>query len=120
MENILTLARALSDANRLRVLMALMERPDLCACHLVDMLGVTAATVSRHMGLLRQAGLVEARKCGKWTHYTLCTGKLHTDTLLAWVRQHMPENEVIHADREFIRNRVPERMGEEEGCGVSF
>ncbi|MCW7755038.1 metalloregulator ArsR/SmtB family transcription factor [Desulfobotulus sp. H1] len=116
MEKLLAITKALSDANRLRVLMALTERPHLCACHLTEMLGVTGATVSRHMGLLRQAGLVKARKCGKWTHYTLCTGNVQIDTLLSWVQLHMPENEVIRADREFIRSCVLEKMECEEGC----
>lgn len=111
MDAIVALARALSDSSRLRVLMVLAEVPDLCACHLVDMLGVTPATVSRHMGVLRQAGLVDARKCGKWMHYSLCSGVPQADALLAWMKIHVPEEGVILRDREFVRNQIPKSSG---------
>ena len=49
--------KALSDRNRLRVVAALMNTSELCACQISELLGVSGATASRHMDLLIRAGL---------------------------------------------------------------
>jgi ArsR family transcriptional regulator len=64
------IAKALSDANRVRALMLLTDGP-LCVCQIIEMLGLAASTTSKHMSILRQAGLVEADKQGRWMHYRL-------------------------------------------------
>lgn len=63
--------KALADRNRLRVVAALMNTTELCACHISEMLGVSGATASRHMELLIRANLVDSRKDGRWVHYKL-------------------------------------------------
>lgn len=64
------LGRALSDATRLRLLHALAGG-ELCVCQLVELAELAASTVSRHLALLEQAGLVDRRKDGRWVHYRL-------------------------------------------------
>ncbi len=59
---------ALSDSGRVRILMALRDR-ELCVCQLTELLGLAASTVSRHMSVLRHAGLVDYRKDGRWAYY---------------------------------------------------
>ena len=44
---------------------------EVCGCKLSDRLGLAASTISHHMSVLRTAGLVDARKDGLWTYYTL-------------------------------------------------
>ncbi len=44
---------------------------EVCACKISDHLGLSASTVSHHMSVLRNAGLVDGRKDGLWTYYTL-------------------------------------------------
>ena len=44
---------------------------EVCACKISDRLGLSPSTTSHHMGVLRDAGLVSARKDGLWTYYTL-------------------------------------------------
>lgn len=44
---------------------------EVCACKISEHLGLSASTISHHMSVLRRAGLVEARKDGSWTYYTL-------------------------------------------------
>jgi len=44
---------------------------ELCACQIIEMLGLAPSTVSKHMSILRQAGLVETRKEGRWIYYRL-------------------------------------------------
>ncbi len=65
--------KALSDRTRLRILAALAIRP-LCVCELTDLLGTGQPSVSRHLGILRAAGLVEDRREGRWVRYRLGEG----------------------------------------------
>ena len=71
MNNTLEILKALSDRNRLRVVVALMHMDELCACQIVELLHVSGATASRHMSLLIHAGIVESRKDGRWVYYGL-------------------------------------------------
>lgn len=70
MKEIVAVAKALSDVNRLRALYALRGR-ELCLCQLVDLLALATSTVSRHMAVLQQAGLVRSRKQGRWAYFRL-------------------------------------------------
>jgi len=67
-------ARALSDEQRLTAVAILRSEGELCACEIQAALGVTHATVSHHMSVLTSAGLVTARRRGKWTYYRLSPG----------------------------------------------
>ncbi len=71
MNKLLSQLKALSDANRLKMVLALFEHEDLCACQITEWLGVTGATVSRHLQQLQNAGLVHAEKDGRWVHFSL-------------------------------------------------
>jgi ArsR family transcriptional regulator len=63
---------ALSDATRLRLL-NLLRAGETCVCDLVDGVDAPQPTVSRHLAVLRDTGLVTARKEGVWMHYSLAT-----------------------------------------------
>jgi ArsR family transcriptional regulator len=63
---------ALADTTRLRLL-NLMAGHEVCVCHFVEILGQSQPKISRHLAYLRQAGMVEARREGKWMHYSICT-----------------------------------------------
>jgi ArsR family transcriptional regulator len=62
------LFRTLSDPTRLRLL-NLLACGETCVCELTDTLRVVQPKVSRHLAHLKRAGLVEARRNGKWMHY---------------------------------------------------
>lgn len=61
---------ALADKTRLRLLNLMRER-EICVAHLTEILGESQPKISRHLAYLRQAGVVEARRDGKWIHYRL-------------------------------------------------
>lgn len=63
--------KALSDPLRLRMIYLLTRREELCVCHFIDVLALPQSTISRHLSRLRQLGLVETRREGKWVHYRL-------------------------------------------------
>lgn len=71
MDRALAVTKALSDRNRVRIVMALRDYEELCACQLTALLEVSGATASRHLGQLVQAGLLESRKAGRWVYYRL-------------------------------------------------
>ena len=62
--------KALSDPNRIWILNILKEG-EFCACKLLEMLNVGQSTLSHHMKILVDAKIVNARKEGKWMHYSL-------------------------------------------------
>lgn len=70
MKEFLAITKALSDENRVRAVMAL-EGGELCVCQIIELLGLAPSTVSKHMAILHQAGLVETRKDGRWIYYRL-------------------------------------------------
>jgi ArsR family transcriptional regulator len=65
-----TIFQALSDRTRLRIL-NLMSGGEICVCYFVEILGEPQPKVSRHLAFLRRAGLVSARREGKWMHYRI-------------------------------------------------
>lgn len=62
--------RAFADPTRLRILNLLIEG-ELCVCQLCRALGEIQPKISRHLAYLRRAGLVRARREGKWMHYAV-------------------------------------------------
>jgi len=67
---LLSLLRALADESRLRVLWMLEERP-LCVCEIQAVLGLAQSTVSRHLQILEDAGLLASERDGAWKNYRL-------------------------------------------------
>jgi len=63
--------KALGDPIRLRLFALLGQHHELCVCHLVDALNMPQSTISRHLGVLRHANLVDTRRDGKWMYYRL-------------------------------------------------
>src|ERR1700685_2627011 len=64
------LFRALGDPTRLRLL-NLMAEQEICVCYFTEVIGAPQPKISRHLAYLRRAGLVAARREGKWMHYRL-------------------------------------------------
>jgi len=64
------LCKALGDPNRLKIVQMLSDG-EKCGCKLLEAFDITQPTLSHHMRILCECGLVEARKEGKWSHYSL-------------------------------------------------
>ena len=88
------LFRAFSDETRVRLL-HLLRAGEVCVCDLVDTLRIPQPTASRHLSMLRRAGLVRVRKDGLWSYYSLAParGKLHAKLIecLECCRDELPE-----------------------------
>lgn len=64
------LFKALGDENRIRILQ-LLRGGEKCACVLLDDLRISQPTLSHHMKILCDSGVVTGRKEGKWMHYSI-------------------------------------------------
>ncbi len=64
------ICKALGDSNRLQII-ELLSTGEKCACKMLEKFEITQPTLSHHMRILRECALVNERKEGKWTHYSL-------------------------------------------------
>jgi len=74
MRDLTSLGQAIVDPTRVRIIAAL-RRGELCVCELVDALEISQSTLSGHLQVLRQTGLVITRKEGRWIYYSLTDQK---------------------------------------------
>jgi ArsR family transcriptional regulator len=91
--------RALADPARLRLLSFIWSQPgaEACVCHLVGPIGLSQPTVSHHLKLLNEAGLLEREKRGTWVYYRVAAARLEA------VRDALAP----HAPRPRRRTRTP-------------
>lgn len=101
MEKTLNITKALSDGSRLRVIMALTGYEELCVCQITEILGHATATVSRHMSVLQNAGLVKSRKEGRWVYYRL--SETFPPLLLQWLNDSAGNADEIKRDEEKLK-----------------
>lgn len=65
--------KALSDPNRVRLLSMISARGEVCACELVGALDLSQPTISHHLKILHEAGLLSRERRGRWIHYAVDT-----------------------------------------------
>ena len=98
--NIETLFKALADRTRLR-LINLIGESEVCVCFFVAILKSSQPKISRHLAYLRQAGVVAARREGKWMHYRLAEPPdKHAAHIFREVRASLAEHPEFQRDRE--------------------
>ena len=74
--------KAFCDENRLMIL-EMLQSGEKCACKILEEMQIAQSTLSHHMKILVESGIVSARKEGKWTHYSLSeTGTQYAKELL--------------------------------------
>jgi DNA-binding transcriptional ArsR family regulator len=121
MKEFMHIAKALADENRVRILMFLRSG-ELCVCQIIEMLCLAPSTVSKHLALLRQAGLVESHKNGRWIYYHLPDHEA-SDTVteaLAWIKNSLSTDKRIQKDDRRlvqVRSRCLEDLCEHYGTG---
>src|SRR5882724_4823878 len=105
MNELLLIGAALSDQNRVRAL-AQLEGGEMCVCQIIELLQLSPSTVSKHMSVLRHAGLVEARKDGRWMYYRLPNGRGESSAAaidaVKWVRRSLAGDVRVAADRKRV------------------
>lgn len=90
---------ALSDRTRLRIL-NLIGNDEVCVCFFVEVLEEGQPKISRHLAYLRRAGLVAARRDGKWMHYRIITpADPHAERILKEVMSWLKDDKEMQRDR---------------------
>ena len=99
MREFMAITRALSDPSRVRILLALRRR-ELCVCQITELFGFAPSTMSKHLSILHQAGLIQSRKAERWVHYRLPDRPAPTIVreALDWVRQSLGKTDEATAD----------------------
>jgi DNA-binding transcriptional ArsR family regulator len=98
----IALTKALSDPQRVRAFMAL-RGGELCVCQIIELLGLAPSTVSKHMSVLRQAGLVESRKEERWMYYRLPeAGHAPVHSSMRWVTEALSTDDTMRIDQKTI------------------
>ncbi|MFB6285191.1 MAG: ArsR/SmtB family transcription factor [Candidatus Bipolaricaulia bacterium] len=117
MDRLVKVAKALSDESRLRAL-GLLEPGELCLCHLIEVIGLAPSTMSKHMQLLVDAGLVQQRKAGRWRYYRLAgTGApVEAHDALAWVRASLRQQPRVEADLRHREEALSRDVDELTAC----
>lgn len=106
------LLRAVAEPTRARLLRGLLDR-ELCVCELMDVLQIPQYKVSRHLAVLRQAGLVTGRREGLWTYYSLPTEAKRDPVLrdvLRLIEAHVEDDRTVAADLVRLQRRLALRV----------
>ena len=105
MEFFILQSKAISDPTRMRML-KLLEGGELCVCEIMEVLDLVQPTASKHLNILKMAGLVESRKNGTWTYYRLAEkSREHNKDFLKFVASHLNEDEIITKDKTFLNTK---------------
>jgi ArsR family transcriptional regulator len=95
--------KAAGDPTRTRIL-KLLEGGGLCVCQVQAVLRLAPSTISKHLAVLKHAGLVEDRRDGKWIAYTLSGGRNpYANAVLAMLRGPLDRDPTIRTDRKRLR-----------------
>ncbi len=100
----MNITKALADANRVRVLLALDGR-ELCVCQIAELLGLASSTISKHLSILHQAGLIESRKAERWVYCRLPDkdASVAIRQAIDWVQKSLGGGPQAIEDREKLR-----------------
>jgi ArsR family transcriptional regulator, arsenate/arsenite/antimonite-responsive transcriptional repressor len=104
MREFMNITKALADENRVRTLLAL-RKGELCVCQITELFGLAPSTISKHLSILFQAGLVESRKDGRWIYYKL-PGKdapLAVREAIDWIEKVLDGNPRVADDKQTLK-----------------
>lgn len=110
-------AKAFADPTRLRVVAALRGH-ELCVCELCDALEATQSTLSTHLTLLRQVGLVQTRKEGRWIYYRLSADVAPLTESFFEHFADMTRDKRLRRDTDRVQRRL--KLREDGCCALGF
>lgn len=98
MNQLTIITHALSDPNRVRLLVACLDG-ERCVCQLVELIDLSNASISKHLATLKNAGLLESRKDGRWVHYKVPQSPIAiVNDALNFIRTHALNDQAITSD----------------------
>ena len=115
MREFMTVTKALADENRVRMLLSL-KSGELCVCQITELFGLATSTVSKHLSILNQAGLILSRKAERWVYYRLPdnSAPVAIREALDWVQKSLAKTDQSNADTARLKKIL--RMDLAEIC----
>ena len=105
-----TVFRALGDATRLRIL-SLLSQKELCVCQIAETLGISQPNASKHLGKLRNAGVITCKKRSQWCfYYVPDTFKTQHDALWAFLCDAFMRDATYTSDAATLQNVIDSRI----------
>lgn len=117
MLEVVAMARALADPTRVRIVAAL-RNGELCVCELVDALGISQSSLSSHLQICRQSGVLTTRKESRWIYYSLSTRYGSLIERIFSELQTVGRDEQLRSDTMRLKKRL--RMRQRGRCVVGF
>ena len=114
MKDFIKVMKALSDSNRVKIV-KMLQHKTMCVCELQSALGVAQPTVSKHLKILEDAGLVKHSKDAQWVNYYLTDGgnSPYAASLLGNLRHWLEDENEIST----LKERLP-MIRREDICGL--
>ena len=106
MDKTLALLKAISDKNRLRILIVLLVYEELCACQIIEFLQVAGATASRHLSQMVNSGVLQSRKQGRWVYFRLNRENSSLNLLFQWINRNVENSTQVTQDLEALKKIV--------------
>jgi DNA-binding transcriptional ArsR family regulator len=115
LQNYERVMKSVADPTRVRIL-KLLEGGEMCVCQVIAILEFSQSTISKHLFLLKMAGLVKERREGKWMHYSLdgSAGSPYARKMLQTLKGWLNDDPAFEKDRK--REAIAREMGPMEIC----
>jgi ArsR family transcriptional regulator, arsenate/arsenite/antimonite-responsive transcriptional repressor len=110
MVEVVAIGRALADSTRVRIVAAL-RNGELCVCELVDALDISQSSLSSHLQICRQSGVVTTRKESRWIYYSLSTRYGSLIERIFSELQTVGRDEQLRSDTMRLKKRLRMRQG---------
>ncbi|MDO9633388.1 MAG: metalloregulator ArsR/SmtB family transcription factor [Humidesulfovibrio sp.] len=117
MRELVNVMKALSDPGRVKVL-KMLEAREMCACEIIGLLGLAQPTVSRHLKVLVDAGLITGRKVGSWVHYRLAPASPYATAVLTALPAWLEDDPEIKAMRLALGSLEPLKLSGGQTCNA--
>jgi ArsR family transcriptional regulator len=100
--------KALGDETRLKIV-ALLSHGELCVCHVEEALGLSQPNASRHLGILKNAGIVESRRAANWVYYRLApqADELRRRQLRALIAEYQEHDSLRKEVERLVKSEGP-------------
>ena len=101
MRELMLVLKAVADKNRMRIL-KMLEKKSMCVCELAEVLGIKQPSVSKHLSILKNAGLIQDARSGQWIEYSPCRARIndYAPFLQAAVKKWLNDDPLIISDCE--------------------
>ena len=115
MKEFMNIAKALADTNRVRILLTLRSG-ELCVCQITELFQLAPSTISKHLSLLHNAGLIDSRKSERWVYYRLSDNSRvpAVNQAIKWVANSLNKSEEAVGDAKRLKQIL--KMDLQEIC----